>query len=100
MSSAPGGAASARETPPSEMEMMTRPEGRPGSADDPQTLAAPSQGAPHPTVDAMAGSSAREVARRAYELYLARGGAHGFDMEDWIQAESELRAAPPADPAR
>jgi Protein of unknown function (DUF2934) len=32
-----------------------------------------------------------EIAKRSYELYLARGGADGFDVEDWLQAESELR---------
>ena len=31
-----------------------------------------------------------EIAKRSYELYLARGGLHGFDVEDWLQAESEL----------
>ena len=31
------------------------------------------------------------VAQRAYELFLARGGAHGNDVEDWLVAESELR---------
>jgi hypothetical protein len=30
------------------------------------------------------------VARRAYELYLARGGADGLAMEDWLAAEREL----------
>jgi hypothetical protein len=33
-----------------------------------------------------------EIAKRAYELYLARGGEHGHDAEDWAQAESELGA--------
>ena len=32
-----------------------------------------------------------EIARRAYELYMARGGTHGYDIEDWLQAERELR---------
>ena len=32
-----------------------------------------------------------DIARRAYDLYLARGGAHGHDVEDWLQAERELR---------
>jgi hypothetical protein len=32
-----------------------------------------------------------EVARRAYELYRARGGDHGHDLEDWLRAERELR---------
>ena len=31
-----------------------------------------------------------EIAKRAYELYLARGSEHGHDAEDWAQAESEL----------
>jgi len=32
-----------------------------------------------------------EIARRAYELYLARGKSAGHDVEDWAQAERELR---------
>jgi hypothetical protein len=28
---------------------------------------------------------------RAYELFLARGGAHGDDLADWLNAERELR---------
>jgi diguanylate cyclase (GGDEF)-like protein len=31
------------------------------------------------------------IARRAYALYLARGGQDGHDVEDWLQAERELR---------
>ena len=34
-----------------------------------------------------------EIATRAYEIYLARGGSHGADVEDWLQAERELTAA-------
>ena len=30
------------------------------------------------------------VAMRAYELYLARGGADGGDFEDWLAAEREV----------
>jgi hypothetical protein len=30
------------------------------------------------------------IALRAYELYLARGAAHGGDFDDWITAEREL----------
>jgi hypothetical protein len=32
------------------------------------------------------------IAKRAYELYLARGKADGHQFEDWIQAERELLA--------
>lgn len=31
-----------------------------------------------------------EIARRAFELFLARGGAHGYDLGDWFQAEREV----------
>ena len=34
------------------------------------------------------------VARRAYELFLARGGTHGRDLQDWLEAERQLRASP------
>ncbi len=32
-----------------------------------------------------------EIARRAYEIYVARGGGDGHDLEDWFQAEREVR---------
>lgn len=32
-----------------------------------------------------------DVARRAYDLYLARGREDGHDVEDWLEAERELR---------
>ena len=35
-------------------------------------------------------SERERVAQRAYELYLARGGADGQAMEDWLSAEREL----------
>jgi len=31
------------------------------------------------------------IAQRAYELFLHRGHAHGHALEDWLQAERELR---------
>jgi hypothetical protein len=31
------------------------------------------------------------IATRAYELFLKRGGMHGYDREDWLTAERELR---------
>jgi len=33
------------------------------------------------------------VAQRAFERYLARGGSHGCDVEDWLAAERELRGS-------
>jgi hypothetical protein len=38
-------------------------------------------------------ASYEEVARRAYEIYRERGGSHGLDLEDWLQAERELRGS-------
>lgn len=32
-----------------------------------------------------------EIAEAAYQRYLNRGGAHGRDFDDWIEAERELR---------
>lgn len=33
-----------------------------------------------------------QIARRAYEIYEARGQTTGHELEDWIQAERELLA--------
>ena len=33
----------------------------------------------------------REIRRRAYEIYLEHGGLPGCELEDWLQAEYELR---------
>ena len=35
-----------------------------------------------------------EIAERAYEIYLERGRADGFDREDWFRASRELEAMP------
>jgi hypothetical protein len=32
-----------------------------------------------------------DIAARAHEHFLARGGDHGHDVEDWLAAEAELR---------
>jgi hypothetical protein len=31
------------------------------------------------------------IAQRAFEMYCARGGGDGQALEDWLQAERELR---------
>ena len=41
---------------------------------------------PAPTVDPDA------IARRAYEIYESRGRIDGSDVEDWLQAERELKS--------
>jgi hypothetical protein len=32
-----------------------------------------------------------EIARRAYQVWLAHGATHGCDINDWLEAECELR---------
>ena len=32
------------------------------------------------------------IARRAHEIYEARGGQDGRDLDDWLQAEREIDA--------
>jgi hypothetical protein len=33
-----------------------------------------------------------KIAMRAYEKWVKRGRPHGSDVQDWIEAEAELRA--------
>ena len=35
--------------------------------------------------------SPKDIAARAYEMYLDRGASEGFDREDWLRAEQELK---------
>jgi hypothetical protein len=54
----------------------------------------PAASPPGPVVSADSAArhrvAAEEIARRAYEIFLARGGEHGRDLEDWARAEAEL----------
>jgi hypothetical protein len=57
----------------------------------------------HPTMAPASEASIRaQIEFRAYEVFLARGGAHGDDLADWFKAERELnvRAAIPHSPLR
>jgi hypothetical protein len=38
------------------------------------------------------GPSYDEIAEAAYLRYLSRGGSHGRDFDDWIEAERDLAA--------
>ena len=37
-------------------------------------------------------SRMNRIARRAHEIYEARGGEHGKALEDWLRAEREIDA--------
>ena len=47
----------------------------------------PAGSEPEPTID--------QIAQRAFEIYQSRGGSDGQDMDDWLQAERELRRGSP-----
>ncbi len=44
--------------------------------------------------------SPAEVQRRAFELFMQRGCAHGRDLEDWYEAERQLRRQEGKEPPR
>ncbi len=35
--------------------------------------------------------SEEDIRMRAYHRYLERGGGHGMDFEDWLEAEREIK---------
>lgn len=49
------------------------------------------QTAPTQTFNRLA-PTREQIAQRAYELWLARGCAHGNDIGDWLEAERQLSA--------
>ena len=54
---------------------------------------------PTPTPPAASNGDAEPIAPdriafRAYELYVARGGSDGRDVDDWLTAERELSGRP------
>ena len=44
--------------------------------------------------------SKEDVAHRAHELYIQRGGRPGKDVEDWVKAEKELSTEVIVEPIR
>jgi hypothetical protein len=40
---------------------------------------------PHPAI------ASEVIAHRAYEIFERRGRFHGADLDDWLQAEQQLR---------
>ena len=56
------------------------------------TAAKSSAGVGVPAAVAKTKPTRDEIAQRSYEIFLARGGTNGRDVEDWIQAERDLGA--------
>jgi hypothetical protein len=67
---------------------MDRPSGSQGQAG----ASVPSVQSGRPQSDApQSEPTTEQIAQRAYEIYQSRGGTEGQDIEDWLQAERELR---------
>src|ERR1051326_6868948 len=89
-----------REALKRQWEARQRRQGDAGTgADDWRTTMAHSQRRQTDTLVTMSNvktpavASDSDIARRAYQLYEERGGGHGHDLDDWLQAERELRPA-------
>lgn len=54
-------------------------------------LGAAESGASESKVRVTASATDSDIARRAYEFYLARGCGDGHDVDDWLSAEQELK---------
>jgi hypothetical protein len=50
----------------------------------------PDQGPEAPSVSMASEPSEEDIRVRAYHRYLERGGGHGMDFEDWLEAKREL----------
>lgn len=49
---------------------------------------------PHPSLDKGSQELTEEyIQLRAFELFEARGCVHGYDLQDWLQAEAEILGA-------
>jgi hypothetical protein len=55
----------------------------------------PDAGAPGPELPTGSQPDPDRIARRAYELYQARGESEGGALEDWLAAEQELNRSTP-----
>jgi hypothetical protein len=38
-------------------------------------------------------ASEEDIRQRAYELFEARGGEEGHELEDWLRAEEEIKGS-------
>ena len=58
-----------------------------------QTKGSSSEHSRQPSNDVVGVATPDAVAVRAYELFQARGGEPGRDLDDWLRAEQELQGA-------
>lgn len=53
----------------------------------------PTDGAGLPANPLRPAPAAEQIRQRAYEIHQARGGGPGHELDDWLQAEQELKQA-------
>ncbi|MFL5347352.1 MAG: DUF2934 domain-containing protein [Hyalangium sp.] len=63
----------------------------PAETETAKAPSAPTQNQAQSQNTARTGPTHEQIARRAYEIFLARGGQPGNPEQDWHQAERELR---------
>jgi len=73
-------------TAPVRTSAPSQPGRKPMSADSGPNAPSRPQNAPNAVLNSDA------VRQRAYEIFLSRGQTEGSALEDWLQAERELRA--------
>jgi hypothetical protein len=56
-------------------------------------IAMPATESSTPALAKATGLTDRDIARRAFEIFCERGCEHGHDLDDWLQAERELRGS-------
>ena len=86
-------AADATATPEATPRPRTR-RPRAGAADNPADAAIASSEPTSETGEIGAADmtpTEEEIRERAYHRYLQRGGGHGMDFDDWLEAERELK---------
>jgi hypothetical protein len=59
-------------------------------------MSAPARAKEHPGETL---SLEEQIRRRAYELYVERGNESGSELDDWLQAEEEIRQSQEQEPA-
>lgn len=65
-------------------------------ANEPASTAATRSSTRRPVSQIRNKISHEEIQRLAYHIYLSRGGEEGHELEDWLQAERELKSKQPA----
>ena len=56
-------------------------------------IAMPSTVSSTPALDKATDLTDRDIAQRAFEIFCERGCEHGHELDDWLQAERELKGS-------